>query len=205
MKKKMVFFSAIIIPLILLMNLIIPKNKYSIISDYMINVNSLELKKYRKAFSFNDLNSSKLLDFIDHNAKDLKEDITINKFIENSKRLYLSVGINDLLEYVTLIDNSLIYNPTLINEKMALLEYNINEIISSILAVKNIEIYYFTLYYLNDSLFDEYIKEYNEEIKEVLKPYNINFIETNNLIKIENYTYTIENQKTITEYIKNIK
>ena len=43
---------------------------------------------------------------------------------------------------------------TLINQKIALLEYNLHEIISSIIAIKEVDIYYISLYYLNDERFD---------------------------------------------------
>ena len=80
---------------------------------------------------------------------------------------------------------------------MALLEYNIHEIITSILSVKEVDIYYFSLYYLNDDNVDVLIYEFNLEIKELLNSFNVNYIEVNDYIKVNNYNYTLDNQKEL--------
>ena len=80
---------------------------------------------------------------------------------------------------------------------MALLEYNIHEIISSILAIKDVDIYYFSLYYLNDKDIDVLIYEFNLEIKDLLNSFKVNYIEVNDYIKINDYRYTLDNQKVL--------
>ena len=109
--------------------------------------------------------------------------------------------MNDLLSYINIDNNKLVYNATLINQKLALLEYNVNEIISSILAVKNVEIYYISLYYLNDEGFDGLVDDYNSDMKELLEFMGVNFIDINEIIKIENYTFSIYEQDKIYEYL----
>ena len=81
--------------------------------------------------------------------------------------MYISVGMNDLLEYVSLDNGTLTYSSSLLTQKLALLQYNVHEIISSILAIKEVEISYLSLYFLNDLAVDELIKEYNAYIKDI--------------------------------------
>ena len=87
---------------------------------------------------------------------------------------------------------------------MALLEYNIHEIISSILAIKDVDIYYFSLYYLNDKDIDVLIYEFNLEIKELLNSFKVNYIEVNDYIKINDYRYTLDNQKVLLKALEMI-
>ena len=141
------------------------------------------------------------MEYLDYNAENLKTKTKINNLIKKSKLIYISVGMNDLLEYVSLEDNILTYSSSLLTQKLALLQYNVHEIISSILAIKEVEISYLSLYYLNDSSFDELIKEYNEDIKDILEGMNVNFIDINEVVEIENYTFTIQNQKELYEYL----
>ena len=75
---------------------------------------------------------------------------------------------------------------------------------NSILAIDNVNIYYVSLYYFNDEAFDEIIKEYNEEIKVLLEGIEVNYIEINNIITIENYTFTNKNKEILYEYIDSI-
>lgn len=201
MKKKIILISFVIFFLVGCLVVLVNKdNKTIIIGDYILTPLKNNEIKYDYSFSMNELESSLLLEYLDKNAIDLKKNISINKYIKNSNKIYLSVGMNDLLNYVTLDDNKLNYNLSLISEKVALLEYNLHEIISSIKAIKDVDIYYFSLYYLNDP-FDEIIYEYNLEIMNMLKSLDANYIEINNLINIEEYRYTSFNQRKIYDYM----
>lgn len=191
---------SIVIILVSLIFVINNNNKKIIIGDYLLNPLANNKINLDYTFSMNDLDSSLLLEYLDNNAVDLKTKTSINRYIKKSKKIYLSVGMNDLLNYVSLSDSELNYNPTIINEKIALLEYNLHEIISSIKAIKDIEIYYFSLYYFNDS-FDEVIYEYNLEIKSMLESLNAIYIETNDIIQIDEYKYTSFDQRKIYNYI----
>lgn len=202
MKKKIVLLCSIFLCVTLLLTFNLKKNKITILGDYILNISNN--KKYNFNFSSDNLDSTLLLEYLDYNALDIKEGVYINSLIKKSQKIFISVGMNDLLNYVSLVDNRLIYNPTVIYQKIALLEYNVNEIINSILAINDVDIYYLSLYYLNDSNFDEIIKEYNYEIKSVLEGINVNYLEINDLIKVENYKISIESQNKIFRHLESI-
>jgi len=203
MKKKLILFSSFLIIIFALISIVKVKNKITFFGDYILNPmdDSYKKKNYNYSFSNNNLTSTLLLEYLDYNALDVKSNLKINKLIKQSKKIYISVGMNDLLNYVSLIENTLSYNPTIIYEKIALLEYNIFEIINSIFAIKNIEIYYVSLYYLNDESLDEIIKEFNEEIKELLVGIGANYLEVNEVLSVSNYQFTINEQKEIYNFI----
>ena len=175
MKKKVILISSTIVFFTLLLSFIKIKNKVTLFSDYILNEYE-NSNRYNYSFSNNNLTSDLLLEYLDYNAIDIQQNIKINKLIKKSKNIFISVGMNDLLQYVSNINNKLVYNPTIIYQKMALLEYNISEIMNSILAIDNVNIYYVSLYYFNDEAFDEIIKEYNEEIKVLLDVIEVNYI-----------------------------
>lgn len=202
--KKRIIFSSIFLIIFLLIGLIKKNNQSLFFSDYLLVPLNNEKIKSNYSFSNENLTSDLLLEYLDYNAKNLKNSQKINNLIKTSKEIFISVGINDLMEYVSLVDKKLIYNPSIINEKIALLEYNIHEIITSILAIKEIDIYCFSIYYFNDQEFDLLIEDYNSDLKNILECLNCNYIETNELISIDDYTYSKEDQKIIYDYIKNI-
>lgn len=198
--KRFLAISSFILVFIISLSLLVNNKKKVIFSDYILTpiYNDINLDT---SFSNQNLTSELLLEYLDYNAENLKTKTKINNLIKKSKLIYISVGMNDLLEYVSLEDNILTYSSSLLTQKLALLQYNVHEIISSILAIKEVEITYLSLYYLNDSSFDELIKEYNADIKDILEGMNVNFIDINEVVEIENYTFTIQNQKEIYEYL----
>lgn len=199
MKKKITILSSFLLVFICILSFVKKKDKITFFSDYILYPLDENIKKdkYNYSFSNTNLTSELLLEYLDYNAVEIKENIKINDLIKKSKKIYISVGMNDLLRYISLLDNKLTYSSTLINEKIALLEYNIYEIINSILAISDVEIYYLSLYYLNDDDFDELIKEFNEEIKDLVNSMEANYIEINEIVYIEDYKFTFEEQKKI--------
>lgn len=201
MKKKIFVVSVFLFLLLSFIVVINKKEKVGIIGDYMLNPLNENEVNYDTYFSHNDLTSNKLLEYLDYNAYDLKNHIKINKYIKSLSKIYLSIGMNDLLEFVNKEDNKLVFNHTLLSEKIALLEYNLHEIVTSISAIKDIEIYYFSLYYFNDEDYDLFVQDYNYDIKLLLEGLSMNYIEVNDLIEINDYTYTIYEQKKLYDYI----
>lgn len=201
MKKKLLIIKIFGVLFVIMIGIFRINNEVTVLSDYILNnINS----KYNYSFSNNNLTSSILLEYLDYNAKELKSNIKINKLIKKSKKIYISVGMNDLLNFVSLDENKLIYNPTLINQKIALLEYNLHEIISSILAIKEVDIYYISLYYLNDERFDSIIEECNFELKDLLESMNVTFIDISNEVKIKNFKFNNENKECINNLIESM-
>ena len=201
MKKKLLIIKIFGVLFVIMIGIFRINNEVTVLSDYILNnINT----KYNYSFSNNNLTSSILLEYLDYNAKELKSNIKINKLIKNSKKIYISVGMNDLLNFVSLDENKLIYNPTLINQKIALLEYNLHEIISSILAIKEVDIYYISLYYLNDERFDSIIEECNFELKDLLESMNVTFIDISNEVKIKNFKFNNENKECINNLIESM-
>jgi len=201
MKKKLLIIKICGVLFVIMIGIFRINNEVTVLSDYVLNnINT----KYNYSFSNNNLTSSILLEYLDYNAKEIKSNIKINKLIKKSKKIYISVGMNDLLNFVSLDENKLIYNPTLINQKIALLEYNLHEIISSILAIKEVDIYYISLYYLNDERFDSIIEECNFELKDLLESMNLTFIDISNEVKIKNYKFNNENKECINNLIESM-
>lgn len=201
MKKKLLIIKIFGVLFVIMIGIFRINNEVTVLSDYILNnINT----KYNYSFSNNNLTSSILLEYLDYNAKELKSNIKINKLIKKSKKIYISVGMNDLLNFVSLDENKLIYNPTLINQKIALLEYNLHEIISSILAIKEVDIYYISLYYLNDERFDSIIEECNFELKDLLESMNVTFIDISNEVKIKNFKFNNENKECINNLIESM-
>ena len=185
---------------------IFSNNKKLIFSDYLfypLNEDT-KLNNYDYSFSNINLTSELLNEYLDNNALNLKTKKRINSLIKKSKEIYLSVGLNDLFSLINNNEGNLEFNYSLFTKKMALLEYNIHEIISSILAIKDVEIYYFSLYYLNDKDIDVLIYEFNLEIKELLNSFKVNYIEVNDYIKINDYRYTLDNQKVLLKALEMI-
>ena len=199
--KKFLAISSFLLVFIVSLSLFVNNNKKVIFSDYILTPinNNINLDT---SFSNQNLTSELLLEYLDYNAENIKTKTKINNLIKKSKSIYISVGMNDLLEYVSLDNDTLTYSSSLLTQKLALLQYNVHEIISSILAIKEVEITYLSLYYLNDSSFDELIKEYNDDIKDILEGMNVNFIDINEVVEIDNYTFTIQNQKELYEYLE---
>ena len=198
--KRFLAISSFLLVFIISLSLLVNNKKKVIFSDYILTPIYNDIN-FDTSFSNQNLTSELLLEYLDYNAENLKTKTKINNLIKKSKLIYISVGMNDLLEYVSLEDNILTYSSSLLTQKLALLQYNVHEIISSILAIKEVKITYLSLYYLNDSSFDELIKEYNADIKDILEGMNVNFIDINEVVEIENYTFTIQNQKEIYEYL----
>ena len=196
--KKIILFSISFV--ILLSSLFIfSNNKKLIFSDYLLYPldEKAKLNNYDYSFSNINLTSELLNEYLDNNALNLKTNKKINSLIKKSKKIYLSVGLNDLLSLVNNNNELLEFNYSLFTKKIALLEYNIHEIISSILAIKEVDIYYFGLYYLNEKNIDVLIYEFNLEIKSLLDSFGVNYIDVNDYIKVEDYIYTIDNQKEL--------
>ena len=198
--KRFLAISSFLLVFIISLSLLVNNKKKVIFSDYILTPIYNDIN-FDTSFSNQNLTSELLLEYLDYNAENLKTKTKINNLIKKSKLIYISVGMNDLLEYVSLEDNILTYSSSLLTQKLALLQYNVHEIISSILAIKEVKITYLSLYYLNDSSFDELIKEYNADIKDILEGMNVNFIDINEVVEIENYTFTIQNQKELYEYL----
>ena len=198
--KKFLVISSFILVFLISLSLLVNNKKKVVFSDYILTPIYNDIN-FDTSFSNQNLTSELLLEYLDYNAENLKTKTKINNLIKKSKLIYISVGMNDLLEYVSLDNGTLTYSSSLLTQKLALLQYNVHEIISSIHAIKEVEISYLSLYYLNDSSFDELIKEYNEDIKDILEGMNVNFIDINEVVEIENYTFTIQNQKEIYEYL----
>ena len=198
--KRFLAISSFLLVFIISLSLLVNNKKKVVFSDYILTPIYNDIN-FDTSFSNQNLTSDLLLEYLDYNAENLKTKTKINNLIKKSKLIYISVGMNDLLEYVSLEDNILTYSSSLLTQKLALLQYNVHEIISSILAIKEVKITYLSLYYLNDSSFDELIKEYNADIKDILDGMNVNFNNINEVIKIENYTFTIQNQKELYEYL----
>lgn len=196
--KKIILISISFV--ILLSSLFIfSNNKKLIFSDYLLYPldEETKLNNYDYSFSNTNLTSELLNEYLDNNALNLKTNKRINSLIKKSNKIYLSVGLNDLFYLINNNEGNLEFNYNLFTKKMALLEYNIHEIITSILSVKEVDIYYFSLYYLNDDNVDVLIYEFNLEIKELLNSFNVNYIEVNDYIKVNNYNYTLDNQKEL--------
>ena len=196
--KRFLAISSFILVFIISLSLLVNNKKKVVFSDYILTPINNDIN-FDTSFSNQNLTSELLLEYLDYNAENLKTKTKINNLIKKSKLIYISVGMNDLLEYVSLDNGTLTYSSSLLTQKLALLQYNVHEIISSIHAIKEVEISYLSLYYLNDSSFDELIKEYNEDIKDILEGMNVNFIDINEVVEIENYTFTIQNQNCRTK------
>lgn len=201
MKKKLLLIKIFGVLFVIMLGIFRINNEVTVLGDYVLNNSNF---KYNYSFSNNNLTSSILLEYLDYNAKDLKSNIKINKQIKKSKKIYISVGMNDLLNYVSLENNDLVYNPALINQKIAFLEYNLHEIISSILAIKEVNIYYVSLYYLKNERFDNLIEECNLELKDLLESLNVTFIDISKEVKIENFKYSNENKESVYSLIKSM-
>lgn len=196
--KKIILISISFV--ILLSSLFIfSNNKKLIFSDYLLYPldEETKLNNYDYSFSNTNLTSELLNEYLDNNALNLKTNKRINSLIKKSNKIYLSVGLNDLFYLINNNEGNLEFNYNLFTKKMALLEYNIHEIITSILSVKEVEIYYFSLYYLNDENVDVLIYEFNLEIKELLNSFNVNYIEVNDYIKVNDYIFSLDNQKEL--------
>ena len=203
--KKIILISISFV--ILLSSLFIfSNNKKLIFSDYLLYPLDEETKLniYDYSFSNTNLTSELLNEYLDNNALNLKTNKRINSLIKKSNKIYLSVGLNDLFSLINNNEGKLEFNYSLFTKKMALLEYNIHEIITSILSVKEVDIYYFSLYYLNDENVDVLIYEFNLEIKELLISFNINYIEVNDYIKVNDYIFTLDNQKELLKTLEMI-
>ena len=185
---------------------IFSNNKKLIFSDYLLFPldEDTRLNNYDYSFSNINLTSELLNEYLDNNALNLKTKKRINSLIKKSKEIYLSVGLNDLFSLINNNEGNLEFNYSLFTKKMALLEYNIHEIISSILAIKDVDIYYFSLYYLNDKDIDVLIYEFNLEIKDLLNSFKVNYIEVNDYIKINDFRYTLDNQKALLKALEMI-
>ena len=198
--KKIISFSLIFLLILGSYFMFSSSNKVIVFSDYLLypfKENEEYFNDYNYSFSNVNLTSDLLNEYLDNNAKNLKNNKSINKLIKKSEKIYLSVGLNDLFTLVNKNLDSLEVNYSLFLKRMAILEYNIHEIITSILAVKKVEIYYFSLYYLNDEILDNLIYEFNIEISDLVKGLNCNFIEVNEILKINDYSYTYLNQRDL--------
>ena len=107
MKKKVILISSTIVFFTLLLSFIKIKNKVTLFSDYILNEYE-NSNRYNYSFSNNNLTSDLLLEYLDYNAIDIQQNIKINKLIKKSKNIFISVGMNDLLQNVSNINNKLV-------------------------------------------------------------------------------------------------
>ncbi len=199
MKKKIsitIIFGAIFF---LLINFIKVNNLILIFSDYVLCPLEEKIidKKYDFSFSNQNLTSELLLEYLDYDAKNLKTNKNINGLIKKAKKIYISVGLNDLLEYVNIVDNELNFNSSILSEKLAIIEYNINEIIASIEAVKNTDIYFLSWYKFNNQKLDEFIDDFNYDLRNIAEANNVVYIEINKIITIDNYSFSYLEQNKL--------
>lgn len=144
---------------------------------------NVEIEKMNCTFSFSQIDSNDLDKITCENAYSLKENIKFNSLIKKTSRLYLSIGLFDLLKGVYLDSYELKYQFS--SSVLEVFEIHLVNIINEVYSLNSkLDIYLFSLYcpYKNENnSFTSNlllgVDNFNTSIKQIAKENNCSFID----------------------------
>lgn len=152
----------------------------SMLGDYLLESKLIEASNYNYARS--NIDSSTLLEMICKDAYS-GNDRGLVSLIKDSKYITISVGMNDILQYIRFDSNkqSVEYNKEYITRKLEIMKQNYYEIIDQIKELNEGVSVYLVGYYYPFSWVDE---ENRENVNEVFKLLNNSIKEVSDLTSV---------------------
>jgi lysophospholipase L1-like esterase len=165
----------------------------SMLGDYLLDGNFVEVSNYN--YTYSDIDSGTLLEMICKDAYS-GNDGGLVSLIKDSKYITISVGMNDILQYIRFDSNNqkLEYNKDYIKRKLEILKQNYYEIIEEIKELNDEASVYLVGYYYpfewvdedNKECVNEVFKLLNDSIKEVGDLMSVYYVDISEVSKEEN-------------------
>lgn len=165
----------------------------SILGDYLIKNNLVEESNYN--YTQSNINSETLLEMICKDAYSGNDNGLVS-LIKESKYITISVGMNDILQYIRFDSNnqSIQYDKEYIKRKLEIMKQNYFEIIDEIKELnEGVSVYLMGYYYPfswvneeNRENVNEVFKLLNDSIKEVSDLMSVYYVDISEVSKEEN-------------------
>ena len=165
----------------------------SLLGDYFTN-NNLVSNVNLNYTSYN-VDSYTLLEMINKDAYS-GEDRGLVSLIKDSKYITISVGMNDIIEYIRFDSNKqqIVYDKEFIKRKLEIMKQNYYEIIDEIQSLNGEVCVYLLSYYCPFNLVDEQNRDnvsevfamLNESVKDVSVLMGVNYVDISNVSEEEN-------------------
>ena len=154
----------------------------SLLGDYLESNKLVENVNY--SYSSSSIDSSMLLEMINKDAY-LGEGDNLVSLIKDSKYITISVGVNDVLQYIRFDSNNneIIYDKEFIKRKLEIMKQNYYEIVDEIQNINEETAVYLIGYYCpfievkDDENVNIVFNMLNESIKEVSELMNVNYVD----------------------------
>ena len=157
----------------------------NMVGEYLIDENKVD--EYKNDYVINNMTSKKLLEMIEGNVYSDKGSGLIDE-IKKSKYVTITLGINDVLNYIKYdsISDKLIYDEELLKEKINIFKHNYYNIINEIKDInKDSNMMLVGTYSIYGN--SEVSNMLNEAIRSVASSYNCYFIDVSDIG--DNYLY----------------
>lgn len=169
------------------------KSFSSLLGDYLVN--DKMVSNVDDNYVFAGMDSELLLEMISKEAYGVEEKGIVN-LIENSKYITISVGMNDIIDYIR-FDSSkqkVIYDKEYIKRKLEIMKQNYYEIVDAIKDINEsskvyLMSYYYPYYWVDEEYREdacEVFKMLNDSIKEVSKVSDVYYVDISEVSKEEN-------------------
>jgi len=152
----------------------------SILGDYLVNNNLVQVSNYN--YTYSSIDSASLLEMICKDSYSGSDDGLVS-LIKDSKYITISVGMNDILQYIRFDSNNqkIEYDKEYIERKLEIMKQNYYEIIDEIKELNEGVSVYLVGYYYPFSWVDE---ENKEDVNEVFKLLNDSIREVSDLMSV---------------------
>ena len=167
----------------------------NLLGDYLVDNKLVENVNY--SYSSSGIDSSKLLEMINKDAY-LSNGDNLIKQIENSKYITISVGMNDILQYIRFDSNNkeIIYDKEFIKRKLEVMKQNYYESVEEIKNINDeVSVYligYYCPFATEEDDFSEVFNMLNDSIRQVSELMSVNYVDISSVNKKENMVYENE-------------
>lgn len=165
----------------------------SLLGEYFVSNNLVS--KVNDSYTKSSITSEMLLEMINKDAYNENSEGLLS-LIKDSKYVTISVGMNDILQYLRFDSNrqELIYDKEIVDRKLEIMKQNYCEIIEEIKNInENINVYLVSYYYPfewvnedNKIEVNEVFNKLNSSIKEVSEVTNVHYVDISEVSKEEN-------------------
>lgn len=163
-----------------------------LLGKYFVEKN--EIENVNRNYVSSSVNSEELLEMISKDSYSGKDN-GLNSQIKNSKYITISVGMNDILEYIRFDSNNqkIVYDKEFIKRKLEILKQNYYEIIEQVKEINSDAEVYLVGYYFpfmwvdeeNKESVNEVFKLLNDSIKDISEVSDVYYVDISEVSKEE--------------------
>ena len=156
----------------------------SLLGEYFVDNNLID--EINSSYAFSGVDSSKLLEMIEKDAYSGKDDGLVS-LIKESKYITVSVGMNDIIEYIKFDSSNkkVVYDKEFIKRKMEIMKQNYLEIVEEIKQLNEGVSVYLIGYYSPLEYEEEVFNMLNDSIKQVSELCNVYYVDISGVNEYE--------------------